>query len=199
MFVATLSASSSRWSFLALLGVLVFVPAVSSAGLSPAEVRAYEAHKIKALEGNADSQYRLALCYLEGDGTSKDAKLAFKWASEAATKGHLAAQTLRGVALYYGIGVSADQEAGAAQTLKAAMLGDGGAQHNYANWCMDGKGVLKDEVEAYAFFNLAAVSETHSRDMRDFLDRKLSETSRLAGQKRARELKEQIERNKKGL
>jgi hypothetical protein len=167
--------------------------------MTPAEVRSYETHKAKALEGNAESQYRLALCYLEGDGTIKDVKLAFKWTSEAATKGHLAAQTLHGTALFYGIGVAANQEAGAAQTLKAAMLGDSGAQHNYANWCLDGKGVLKDEVEAYAFFNLAAISESHSKDMRDFLDRKLSEPSRLAGQRRARELKEQIERNKKGM
>jgi TPR repeat protein len=53
----------------------------------------------KANDGDAQAQFDLALCYVEGKGVEKNGELAFEWHNKAAEQGHLNAQFALG--LYY--------------------------------------------------------------------------------------------------
>ena len=43
---------------------------------------------LEAKEGNAESQYRLGLCFLKGDGVKRSPSQAKFWFSKAARQGH---------------------------------------------------------------------------------------------------------------
>ena len=47
-----------------------------------------------ASKGNADAQYRLAGCYLEGVGVSQSVHTGVYWMRQAASRGHVEAITL---------------------------------------------------------------------------------------------------------
>lgn len=47
---------------------------------------------LEAKEGNAESQYRLGLCYLKGDGVKRNPSQAKLWFSKAAKQGHRTAE-----------------------------------------------------------------------------------------------------------
>ena len=56
-----------------------------------------------------------------------------------------------------------------------------------------GMGVPQDEVEAYAWYNLAAASMEVARKNRDSISRRLPPEARLAGQQRTKQLQREIE------
>jgi hypothetical protein len=60
----------------------------------------------------------------------------------------------------------------------------------------EGTGVIKDEIEAYAYWNLAGVSLKEGAEYIAEMEKKLTESARLLGQKRSRELQAEIEANK---
>jgi TPR repeat protein len=60
-----------------------------------------------------------------------------------------------------------------------------------------GEGVLKDEVEAYAYYNLAGRTNDGARIFRDELEKTLSTEDRKAGLNRAKELAKEIESKKR--
>lgn len=76
---------------------------------------------------------------------------------------------------------------------KAANQGDAHAQWLLAYRYHRGEGVAKDDVEAYAYWNLAGVTLQEGRDEVAELEKKLSRDEVVAGQKRTRELKAEIE------
>ena len=78
---------------------------------------------------------------------------------------------------------------------KAANQGDAHAQWLLAYRYHRGEGVAKDDVEAYAYWNLAGVTLQEGRDEVAELEKKLSRDEVVAGQKRTRELKAEIEAN----
>lgn len=47
---------------------------------------------LEAKEGNAESQYRLGLCFLKGDGVKRSPSQAKFWFSKAAKQGHRTAE-----------------------------------------------------------------------------------------------------------
>lgn len=47
---------------------------------------------LEAKEGNAESQYRLGLCFLKGDGVKRSSSQAKFWFSKAARQGHRTAE-----------------------------------------------------------------------------------------------------------
>ena len=47
--------------------------------------------RARALEGNADAQFDLALCYADGDGVHASPETAFRWLLKAAEADHLEA------------------------------------------------------------------------------------------------------------
>ena len=58
----------------------------------------------KAKNGDAESQYQLALCYDEGNGIKEDKYEAFKWFKEAALRNHAKAQNALGICYENGDG-----------------------------------------------------------------------------------------------
>ena len=69
------------------------------------------------------------------------------------------------------------------------------AQYNLGLCYDKGEGVAKDQVEAYAYFNLAAVTDEDARKNLEILKKKLSPEALLRGQQRAKELQKEIEAN----
>jgi hypothetical protein len=76
---------------------------------------------------------------------------------------------------------------------RAADQGDADAQFNMGASYETGEGVAMDMTEAYAFFNLAGVTNELARKKRDILEKKLSSDAVLRGQQRAKELQKEIE------
>jgi hypothetical protein len=62
----------------------------------------------------------------------------------------------------------------------------------------DGVGVPKNEVEAYAYWNLAGAKSRISRDNLAELEKRLSRDEVAAGQKRTKELQKEIVAKKAG-
>lgn len=61
-----------------------------------------------ALQGDAEGQYHLALCYDRGVGVPKDSKLALEWYHKAARQGNAAAQYELGTCYRLAKGVAPD-------------------------------------------------------------------------------------------
>jgi len=53
--------------------------------------------------------------------------------------------------------------------------------------------VEKDNVEAYAYFNLASSTDEDARNNRGMMEKGMSPDARLRGQQRAKELQKEIE------
>jgi hypothetical protein len=75
----------------------------------------------------------------------------------------------------------------------AANQGHRGSQSNLGGLYMNGLGVLKDFVEAYAYLNIAAVNDVLDRELRDKLEKQMTPSQIEAGQKRSKELQKEIE------
>ena len=63
----------------------------------------------------------------------------------------------------------------------------------------DGNGVIRDEIEAYACWNLAGCELKEGRDYIAKIEKDMTEAGRHLGQKRTRELQAEIEANKSKL
>lgn len=76
-----------------------------------------------AVQGDAAAQTRLALCYFEGKGVSKDYKEAIKWFRKAAELGNADAAHYLGWCYSGGYGVDTDYEQALSWHLLAALRG----------------------------------------------------------------------------
>ena len=74
-----------------------------------------------------------------------------------------------------------------------ASLGDAHAPNNLGEFYLKGEGVAKNEIEAYAYFNLPRAC-AHAEANRQRLGAKLSSGDRLRGQQRTKELQKELER-----
>ncbi len=145
----------------------------------------FEKCKREAENGNVEAQYKLGLCYKNGEGTAKDSAKAytwfqkaaeagyldakyeyalslgisseaFGWFKEAAEAGHAGAQNMLG-RYYYEGWVSINDDVQAFEWfLKAANQGLAVAQYNVGVCCLDGRGVIQDSNTAYLWFKEAA-------------------------------------------
>jgi len=95
----------------------------------------------------------------------------------------------------YGQGVPKDSDEALRLCKKSASLGYPLALLSMGNRYYDGTGVIKDEIEAYAYWNLAGVSLKEGAEYIAEMEKKLTESARLLGQKRSRELQAEIEAN----
>jgi uncharacterized membrane protein YhaH (DUF805 family) len=84
-------------------------------------------------------------------------------------------------------------EAIAAKLRLAADQGNAEAQTNLAVCYAKGTGVARDEVEAYAYFSIAAIKNQNARRTLLNLEKSLSPEDRLRGQQRFEELQKEIE------
>lgn len=87
------------------------------------EPNAVNLYKLAATDGHSDSQYALAICYMDGHVVKKDKAKAVKWFRLAAEQGHCDAQKQLGDCYMNGEGVKKDDTEAAKWFRKAAEQG----------------------------------------------------------------------------
>jgi len=130
-------------------------------------------------QGYADAQSNLGFIFCNGEGVQQDYTEALKWWRKAADQGNASAQ--------YNLGLMY------VKNRKAADQGVAEAQSNLGVMYEKGDGVPKDDIEAYAMYNLAAVTNDLARKNRDILARRLSPSVQLLAQQRTKQLQQEIE------
>ena len=175
-----------------LLSLFAFIPVTSHAGMTPDEVKNFEADKVKAQKGDAFAQHNLGVFYYYGVGTEKNLVEAVKWYRKAAQAGIAVAQFNLGCCCLYGNGVGKDEVEAVKWIRKAAEQGVAEAQVNLGSCLYRGKGVAKDEIEAYAYFNLAGVTLEVARTNLAEIEKAMSPDARLLGQQRTKQLRKEI-------
>jgi len=70
--------------------------------------------------------------------------------------------------------------------------GDSNAQDDLGFCYYNGLGVAKDDIEAYAYLNLAGITNERARKKLAELEAKLTPDARLKGQQRTKELQKEI-------
>jgi TPR repeat protein len=163
-----------------------------------------------AYQGYARAQRKLFYFYSRGMGVEKDEKTGDAWLQLADEQDHLnnmqnkKADTPEGPYLGWhptymrlnriiAPGAPKDISNAISWWRDAALSGDARAQYNMAVRYHLGRGVVEDEVEAYAYLNLAAIEDSAAVEMwiSNFQDASLKLAT--AGQKRTRELQREIE------
>jgi TPR repeat protein len=127
-------------------------------GVPRDDVEAVKWLRKAAEQGHANAQNHLGGMCEYGMGVPQDKAEAAKWYRKAAEQGHADAQNHLGW-IYQDIGnlTGMQNEAEAAKWYrKAAEQGHADAQDSLGSMYKSGSGVPKDEVEAYAWYNLAA-------------------------------------------
>ncbi len=76
-----------------------------------------------ATQGNSDAQFKLGLCYFNGDGVEKDFVQAFNWFKKAAVHGLADAEFFVGFCYFFGKGVAMDPKEAFEWMQKAARQG----------------------------------------------------------------------------
>lgn len=143
------------------------------------EALAPQYSKRAADQGSADTQFKLALCYDNGEGVEKDEALgvqyyqlalryyrgegdekdenkALDYFQLAAEQGNADAQFKLGMLLYHGEGVEKDLVQAFKYWQLAANQGHRIAPFNIGSCYFNGKGVEKDLVQAFEYVKLAA-------------------------------------------
>jgi len=123
---------------------------------SPQKRQSFEEIQASAKKGDGKAQMMLGVCYLNGEGVSRDQKEALKWIRLAAEQNYAAAQNM--VGLYYATGASVpvNYEEAVKWFRVAAEQGFAESQHSLGLCYANGSGVPKDVKEAARFYRLAA-------------------------------------------
>lgn len=114
--------------------------------------KAMEYQKIAAEGGHVDSQFALALQYLNNKKTDE----SVNWFKKAAKYGHPGATYYYGYQLFNGMGIGQDKKAGISCFTKASKLGFPMADYQLGLINRDGNGVDKDVNKAFNFMKSAA-------------------------------------------
>lgn len=146
-----------------------------------------------ANQGYATAQAMLGAFYACGTGLATEAVEAVAWARRTAERGYARVQRHLKFPCSRGEPRANDDIELASGRRTAAKPSDARAQFALGVSHRDGIGVAKDEVEAYALFNLAAVTEEDAREAREALEKTLSRKEISAGQRRTRQLQEESE------
>jgi TPR repeat protein len=149
---------------LCLLAVVAAAQGSEASGL-----RAYRAHdyarafaiwSADALSGDRESQFHLALLYLDGEGVAKDPAEARVWMRSAAQRGSEAAQFELGWFLADGIGGAPDPVEARTWYERAAAHGHRRAMNELGRLCLKGRGGPVDYLRAYQLFRQASLTDT---------------------------------------
>jgi TPR repeat protein len=169
------------------------------------EKRIFDIVDEKARKGDPVAEYQLGNFYRDGVGVDKDLSQAVGCWGAAALHGHVRAQiTLGDFLTKGGRGVDRDLVQAAKVYRMAARQGDLIGLQRMAECYLSGQGVVKDEVEAYAYY--ALISMRNGREDTNPLKRmvgqgtpletlegKLSQDQIATGSRRANELQKEIE------
>ncbi|NQU56157.1 MAG: SEL1-like repeat protein [Rhodospirillales bacterium] len=134
---------------------LAFVLA-SCAGLDSAPSPVVEQLEERAANGDAESQYNLALRYTNGSGVNQNYAKAAEWLKGASAQGHHKAAYLLGVAYNTGRGVELNKEEAIRLFTQAANAGHARAQYQLGEAFANGRGAEKDLLWASRWYEKAA-------------------------------------------
>lgn len=109
-----------------------------------------------AEQGDAQAQYRFAMCCWFGYGVERSEEEHLRWLSLAAEQGLAQAQRQLGHEYQYGMCVPQDWTRAAEWYRRAAEQGDVGAQREMAQCCRNGEGVEQSEEAWIAWLERAA-------------------------------------------
>lgn len=146
-------------SLVFLLSLLPFnaVAQDSATGDKRLNESALEALRRNAEAGNPQSQYQLAVHYLNSKETPQGDAEALAWLRKAANAGHGASQVSLGAIYREGSrGISKDSAEAVNWFRKAAESGNAQGQSELGFMYERGEGVPKDEAEAVRWYSLAA-------------------------------------------
>ena len=129
---------------------------VETVGKPPAEVKAIQDLKAKAVKGDRDAQRDLAMAYGEGEGVAQDYTEAAKWFRKAAEQGDTISQYATGSMCEHGDGVAKDLVEALRWYRKAADQGYARAQFNVGNSYYHGSGVTRNYAEAIKWYRKSA-------------------------------------------
>ena len=117
---------------------------------------AVECFRDAAERGYAEAQYKLGVCYANGDGVERNYEKAVKWYRDAAEQGDAFAQINLGICYLNGRGVPKDVTEGLRWYHKAADQEHPVAFFNLGNVYNDGKYVKRDAKEAVKWWQKSA-------------------------------------------
>ena len=119
-----------------------------------------EAIKEMAMQGDADAQNKIGICYKLGLADyPKDYLEAVKWYTKSAVQGFPKAQSNLAFCYLKGEGVQQDSKVAVEWFMKAADQGNAVAQYQLG-WCYsEGDGIKKDPQKAVEYFTKAAHQE----------------------------------------
>jgi TPR repeat protein len=104
-----------------------------------------------AENGNVHAQYRLAGCYVNGEGTNRDLSKAVYWYKKAAAQGDSFSQHDLCLFYYQGEGVPQNYKMALYWCKKSAEQGDAGAQMILgSSYCL-GQGVQQNPIQCYGW------------------------------------------------
>ncbi len=160
--------------------------------------QAVQWYRRAAEQGHVKSQYHLGLMYDLGLGVSEDGAQAVQWFRRAAEQGYVEAQYHLGFMYDTGKGVPEIGAQEAAQWYnRAAERGLAEAQYALSQMYEKGDGVQADNIQAYAWANLARVGGLEDAEtLRDEIAANLSETQLAEAQHLSRELKARIQNSR---
>jgi TPR repeat protein len=160
---------------------------------TPNQVQAFSWYRKAADQGFAEAQYILGNSYTKGEGVAKDHYQAMRWYRKAAEQGFAMAQLNLGNCYYTGTpALPKDFVQAAKWWRKVAEQGNPEAQFKLGNCYASGEGVTRDDIEAYAYWSIAGITFADARTSLAVLEKQMSAGKIAAGQKRTKELQEEI-------
>jgi len=126
-----MNATLRLWIAAVILGLLTLAPTTLRAGMTVEEVKSFEGYRVLAEKGDREAQFKLGVCYYEGDGVAKDRVNAFSWYLKAAEQGLAKAQYNLANCFETGYGVATDNDQALSWYRKAAAQGYAPAQYRY--------------------------------------------------------------------
>lgn len=129
-------------------------------GVAKDRLKAFEWYKKAALQGDAQSQLAVGLCYLSGfDGTAKDDKEGVKWLQMAAEQKNVDAAKKLGNIYEGASGIPANDLLSMKWYKEAAELGDAESQFMVGRYYLEGTGVAENPTEGAKWVLKAANQE----------------------------------------
>jgi hypothetical protein len=151
------------WKIVALAaGVTVILGAAIRWHYVKARVEAHrltkeaEGYRIRAEQGDADAECRLAGLYREGKGVRRDYAEALRWYRKAADQDNAKAEYAIGYMYYNGEGVPRDDAQAVGWCRKAAEHGESRAEYVLGDSYYYGRGVPQDRSVAAQWYRRAA-------------------------------------------
>ncbi len=164
-----------------------FVEAAAS-GVPQDDTEAVKFYRLAADQGNANAQFNLGNCYLNGRGVSQYDAAAVKWYRLAADQRDSSAQSDLGTMFSNGRGVPKDDVEAVKWWQLAANQGAASARLNLGVMYLRGQGAPRDEVRGLMWLILAALQGNQKAiEGRNLVSQDMTKAQIAESQKLARE------------